>query len=151
MICCKRRRVLERVVAEFARTDTDRLLDRVDENLAVADAAGLRRVADCLDCLFGEIVGAHHFDLHLGQEVDDIFGAAVKLGVALLAAKAFGLGDGDPLEADLLQSFGWPADDVMDLGELAAARGMEMYLPLWLRLYGAAGTARLNVKVVVGG
>jgi predicted dinucleotide-binding enzyme len=53
--------------------------------------------------------------------------------------------------ADLLQSFGWPADDVMDLGELAAARGMEMYLPLWLRLYGAVGTARLNVKVVVGG
>src|SRR6185503_8840199 len=53
--------------------------------------------------------------------------------------------------ADLLQSFGWPADDVMDLGELVAARGMEMYLPLWLRLYGAAGTARLNVKVVVGG
>ena len=53
--------------------------------------------------------------------------------------------------AGLLQSFGWPADDVMDLGELAAARGMEMYLPLWLRLYGAVGTARLNVKVVVGG
>lgn len=36
----------------------------------------------------------------------------------------------------------------MDLGGIEAARGMEMYLPLWLRLYGAAGTAQLNVKVV---
>jgi hypothetical protein len=27
---------------------------------------------------------------------------------------------------------------------------MEMYLPLWLRLYGAAGTAILNVEVRTG-
>ena len=81
------------------------MLDCVDEDLAVADAAGLRCIADCLDRLFSEIVGAHHFDLHLGQEVDDIFGAAIKLSVALLAAKPLGLGDGDSLEADLLQSF----------------------------------------------
>jgi 8-hydroxy-5-deazaflavin:NADPH oxidoreductase len=36
----------------------------------------------------------------------------------------------------------------MDLGGIDAARGMEMYLPLWLRLYGATGTPQLNVKVV---
>lgn len=47
----------------------------------------------------------------------------------------------------LLESFGWPADDVMDLGDLTAARGMEMYLPLWLRLWGATGTGHFNVKV----
>jgi predicted dinucleotide-binding enzyme len=50
---------------------------------------------------------------------------------------------------ELLQTFGWSAEDVMDLGDLAAARGVEMYLTLWLRLFGATGTARLNVKVVV--
>ena len=50
--------------------------------------------------------------------------------------------------AALLESFGWPPEDVMDLGDLTAARGMEMYLPLWLRLYGATGTGHLNVKVV---
>jgi 8-hydroxy-5-deazaflavin:NADPH oxidoreductase len=50
---------------------------------------------------------------------------------------------------ELLESFGWQADDVLDLGDITAARGMEMYLPLWLRLYGATGTAQLNVKVLV--
>jgi 8-hydroxy-5-deazaflavin:NADPH oxidoreductase len=48
---------------------------------------------------------------------------------------------------DLLHAFGWPAGDVLDLGDLSAARGMEMYLPLWLRLWGATGTGHLNVAV----
>ena len=48
----------------------------------------------------------------------------------------------------LLERFGWPAEDVMDLGELAAARGMEMYLPLWLRMWGATGTGHFNVNLV---
>jgi 8-hydroxy-5-deazaflavin:NADPH oxidoreductase len=48
----------------------------------------------------------------------------------------------------LLLDFGWPAEDVMDLGGIEAARGMEMYLPLWLRLYGVTGTAAVTIKVV---
>jgi predicted dinucleotide-binding enzyme len=48
----------------------------------------------------------------------------------------------------LLVDFGWPAEDVMDLGGIRAARGVEMFLPLWLGLYGASGTSHLNVKVV---
>jgi predicted dinucleotide-binding enzyme len=52
--------------------------------------------------------------------------------------------------ADVLVSFGWPPGDVLDLGDITAARGPEMYLPLWLRLWRAAGTGDLNVKVVVG-
>ena len=47
---------------------------------------------------------------------------------------------------DLLQSFGH--DDVLDLGGLETARGTEMFLPLWLRLMNALGTAQFNVKVV---
>ena len=31
------------------------------------------------------------------------------------------------------------------------ARGQEMYLPLWLRLYRATVTGHLNVSLVVGG
>jgi predicted dinucleotide-binding enzyme len=42
--------------------------------------------------------------------------------------------------------FGWR--HVLDLGDISTARGPEMYLPLWLRLWGAAGTHLLNVKVV---
>jgi predicted dinucleotide-binding enzyme len=49
---------------------------------------------------------------------------------------------------ELLIGFGWPEADIIDLGGIEAARAVEMFLPLWLRLYSAAGTAHLNVKVV---
>ena len=52
---------------------------------------------------FDRIVAEHDLDLHLGQEVDDVFGAAIEFGMALLAAEALGLGDGDALQADLLE------------------------------------------------
>ena len=48
--------------------------------------------------------------------------------------------------ADLARELGWT--DVMDLGDLTAARGLEMYIPLWLRLYGAVGQPLFNIKVV---
>jgi hypothetical protein len=37
---------------------------------------------------------------------------------------------------------------VLDLGDLTAARGTEMWLPLWLRLMQSLGTAQFNLKVV---
>jgi predicted dinucleotide-binding enzyme len=46
----------------------------------------------------------------------------------------------------LLGEFGWR--DVIDLGDLTGARGMEMFLPLWLRVFGSLGTAAFGVKVV---
>ena len=39
-------------------------------------------------------------------------------------------------------------DDVLDLGGIETARGVEMWLPLWLRIMGALGTAQFNLKVV---
>jgi predicted dinucleotide-binding enzyme len=50
--------------------------------------------------------------------------------------------------AELLQSFGWPDDQIIDLGGIDSARGTEMYLPLWLRLWGALGTGYFNIAVV---
>jgi predicted dinucleotide-binding enzyme len=38
--------------------------------------------------------------------------------------------------------------DVVDLGGIETARGVEMYLPLWLRTMGALGTGVFNIKVV---
>lgn len=37
---------------------------------------------------------------------------------------------------------------VIDLGDITTARGTEMYLPIWLRLWGALGTGIFNVKIV---
>lgn len=42
--------------------------------------------------------------------------------------------------------FGW--QHVVDLGDITQARGTEAYLALWIRLYGALGTADFNVKLV---
>jgi predicted dinucleotide-binding enzyme len=50
---------------------------------------------------------------------------------------------------ELLVEFGWPPESIVDLGGLAAARGTEMYLPLWLRLMGALGTADFNIQLRV--
>jgi hypothetical protein len=36
----------------------------------------------------------------------------------------------------------------LDLGDIKSARGMEMFLPLWLEIWGALGIAKFNIKVV---
>ena len=50
----------------------------------------------------------------------------------------------------LLASFGWAGERILDLGGIDASRGMEMYLPLWVRLYGRHGSTLLNVHVLHG-
>ncbi len=46
----------------------------------------------------------------------------------------------------LKEGFGWK--DVIDLGDISAARAQEMYLPLWLRLYTKFQTPNVNVHAV---
>ena len=46
----------------------------------------------------------------------------------------------------LNQWFGWRT--VIDLGDIATARGAEMLLPIWVRLMGALGTPFFNFKIV---
>lgn len=46
----------------------------------------------------------------------------------------------------ILKEFGWIY--ILDLGDITTARGTEMYLPIWLRMWGALGTGMFNVKVM---
>lgn len=46
----------------------------------------------------------------------------------------------------LTDGFGWR--NVIDLGGIASARAVEMYLPLIVGLFGVLGTSAVNVKVV---
>lgn len=39
------------------------------------------------------------------------------------------------------------ATTILDLGDITAARGSEMILPIWLRIVGALDTASFNFKV----
>ncbi len=41
--------------------------------------------------------------------------------------------------------FGWK--NVLDLEDITTARGVEMWLPLWLRLFGALQTPYYNIKI----
>jgi len=55
--------------------------------------------------------------------------------------------DAKAVVGDLLTNgFGWR--QVIDLGGISAARGMEMCLPLWVELMGALGTPTFNFKIV---
>ena len=47
---------------------------------------------------------------------------------------------------ELVASFGHT--DIIDLGDISTARGTEMYLPLWARLYGGLGTPMFSIKIV---
>jgi len=51
-----------------------------------------------------------------------------------------------PVTGLLTEGFGWR--DVIDLGDITAARGAEMLLPLWLRLMGTLQTPMFNFQVV---
>lgn len=45
----------------------------------------------------------------------------------------------------LKEWFGWKS--VIDLGDITTARGTEMLLPIWVRLWGALGTPMFNFKI----
>ncbi|MGZ4482235.1 MAG: NADPH-dependent F420 reductase [Gaiellales bacterium] len=50
--------------------------------------------------------------------------------------------------SSLIESFGWPRQHILDLGDITAAPATEMYLMLWLRLRGRLGTGDVNIHVV---
>jgi predicted dinucleotide-binding enzyme len=49
---------------------------------------------------------------------------------------------------ELLHQFGWQAQNIIDLGDISAARGTEMMLPVWLKIMGTVGSGAFNYKLV---
>jgi 8-hydroxy-5-deazaflavin:NADPH oxidoreductase len=65
----------------------------------------------------------------------------------------FVCGDDDGAKAqvrELLEGFGWPTERILDLGGISAARGTELYVTLWLELWGVAGGPQFNIAVLRG-
>lgn len=62
---------------------------------------------------------------------------------------AFVSGNDAPAKAKVISHlkewFGWK--DIIDLGDITTARGTEMLLPVWIRLWGALGHANFNFKI----
>ena len=48
--------------------------------------------------------------------------------------------------ASVAADLGWT--DIFDLGDLTAARGLKMFIPLWVRIFGQLGRPEFNIKVV---
>ncbi len=49
---------------------------------------------------------------------------------------------------EILETFGWLSGDILDLGDISAARGTEAYLLLWIRMMGALDGPNFNVRIV---
>jgi hypothetical protein len=48
----------------------------------------------------------------------------------------------------LHENFNWKIENIIDLGDITNSRGTEQLLPIWIRLWGALGTAEFNFKIV---
>ena len=115
---------------------------------------GMPTLAVCNDDSLGEQVQRAYPDARVVKALNTVnAGVMVSPGDLPERHNIFICGNDDAAKrqvAELLESFGWPADDIADLGDITAARGMEMYLALWLRLMGETGTAQFNIRIVRG-
>jgi 8-hydroxy-5-deazaflavin:NADPH oxidoreductase len=57
-------------------------------------------------------------------------------------------GDAKASVAGVLREFGWSAEHIVDLGGISAARGTELYVALWLNLWGVVGSGQFNIALV---
>jgi predicted dinucleotide-binding enzyme len=114
-------------------------------------STGALTLSVCNDDSVGERLQRAYPDLRVVKALNTVT-AALMVQPSLVAGThtIFLCGDDAGAKAqvaELLQGFGWPAASLLDLGDITGARAMEMYLPLWMRLYGAKGTPVLNVEV----
>jgi hypothetical protein len=49
---------------------------------------------------------------------------------------------------EILNSFGWKNNNIIDLGDITTARGTEQLLPVWVRLYGKFKSPNFNFTIV---
>ena len=79
--------------------------------------------------------------------------AAVMVNPALVPGEHVLLMAGNDDEAKaqitrwLQEWFGWRADQVLDVGDITAARATEMLIPLWVRLFMKLGTPLFNYQI----
>jgi len=104
----------------------------------------------CNDDSLGERIQRHFPEARVVKALNTV-NASVMVDPSRVPGDHTAMICGDDHEAKvlvgaLLQSFGW--NDIIDLGDITAARTLEMYVLLWVRLWGKVGTADFNIKVV---
>src|SRR6478609_3718475 len=79
---------LQRRVVRFAGADTDDAIDLRDEDLAVADLAGLCGLHDRFDDLIDQVAADSDFDAGFRNKIHDILRATIELGMTALTTEA---------------------------------------------------------------
>src|SRR6188768_178075 len=118
----------DRFFSALAGTDTNRLVDRADEDLAVTDAVGLGALLDGVDHLMDHLVGDDDLELYLRYEVHDVGRAAVNFFLTAGTTEAFDLGHGHALDTDFGQG-------ILDLVQLERLDNRLDLLHLALHLF----------------
>ena len=108
-------------------------------------------LAICNDDSLGEQIQAAHPEARVVKALNTV-NSAVMVDPGRLRGdhSIFVCGEDGAAKAQvsaLLEAIGWPPESIVDLGGIEAARGTEMYLPLWLRLYGHFGDADFNIAI----
>ncbi|NDP19779.1 MAG: NAD(P)-binding domain-containing protein [Paludibacter sp.] len=57
-------------------------------------------------------------------------------------------GDAKNQIKEILKSFGWAEKNIVDFGNIETARSTEMYLPLWLSIFGKEKNGAFNIKII---
>jgi 8-hydroxy-5-deazaflavin:NADPH oxidoreductase len=108
-------------------------------------------VGVALDDSLGEQIQRAHPDAKVVKVLNTI-GNDVMVEPSLVPGDhvLFVCGDDEGAKAQavgLLGSFGWPAERIVDLGDISAARATELYVALWLKLMLALGTPNFNISI----
>lgn len=109
------------------------------------------RLSVCNDDSVGEQIQRAHPDVRVVKALNTM-AAEVMVDPAAIEGDHLVLIAGEDSRAkaavaELLADLGWRAAQIRDLGGIDAARGMEMWLPLWLRLWQTGGARRFNLAL----
>lgn len=109
-------------------------------------------LAVCNTTSLGEQIQAAHPDLRVVKALNTMHNS-IMVDPARLGGEHHVFVCSDDADAkarvvSLLGEWGWPAEAVIDLGGIDNARGTEMVLPLWVRLYATLGAPDFNLAVV---
>jgi predicted dinucleotide-binding enzyme len=112
---------------------------------------GTRNPRDGATTAFGEQIQRAHPDAKVVNALNTVSNA-VMVTPSLVPGEhvLFVCGNDGGAKAqvvELLGSFGWPSERIVDLGDITSARGTEMYIALWIRLMGTLDTPHFNITL----
>jgi 8-hydroxy-5-deazaflavin:NADPH oxidoreductase len=134
----------------LAQVDLDgKVLVDVSNPLDFSDGFPPRLTVVNTDSLAEQIQRAHP-EARVVKALNTVNGAVMVDPARLAEATTIFVAGDDPLAREavreLLTELGWV--DIVEFPALEAARGLEMWLPLWVRLMSNLGTADFNLRLV---